>query len=320
MNVYIEFILLSAVVVYCAVQLSKQAEVIEANSKINVLLIGAILALATSLPELATGITSAFIGQADMSVSNVLGSNIFNLLILAVMNIAFYRRVINHHIQDQTNKFSVVVIAMYIVFIVGLFASKTGALNVFNFDLTSVFIVLIYFIGIKVINSKDIETHVEQNKNADAKILKIAVLKFLLFAFFVLFASIFLSLKAEQIMTLSGLSASFVGAIFIGISTSLPELVTTITLVKHRHYNLAAAGILGSNLFNFTILAIVDFVSNGSVYSFSSGVLTLAILGFIFSILMYIAIKYSKNNKYMNLLVPIIIIIGYLWFLLSGGS
>ncbi|MGL5020606.1 MAG: hypothetical protein ACRC5R_01070, partial [Mycoplasmatales bacterium] len=60
MIIYIEFLILSAVVVYCAVQLSKQAEVIEANSKINVLLIGAILALATSLPELATGITSAF--------------------------------------------------------------------------------------------------------------------------------------------------------------------------------------------------------------------------------------------------------------------
>ncbi|MGL5021237.1 MAG: sodium:calcium antiporter, partial [Mycoplasmatales bacterium] len=306
--------------VYCAVQLSKQAEVIEANSKINVLLIGAILALATSLPELATGITSAFIGQADMSVSNVLGSNIFNLLILAVMNIAFYKRVINHHIQDQTNKFSIVVIGMYIVFIIGLFASKTGALNVLNFDLTSVFIVVIYFVGIKIINSKDIESHAEQNQNADAKMLKKATLKFLLFAGFVLFASIFLSLKAEEIMTLSGLSASFVGAIFIGISTSLPELVTTITLVKHQHYNLAAAGILGSNLFNFTILSIVDFSSNASVYSFSKGVLLLAILGLFFSVLMYIAIKFSKNNKNMNLLVPVIIVIGYFWFLLSGGN
>lgn len=318
MSVYISFVLLAAGIVYGANKLSKEAEVIEANSKINVLLIGALLALATSLPELATGITSAFIGQSAMSVSNVLGSNIFNLVILAVMNLAFYKRIINHRIEDQTNKFSIVVILIYVVFMVGISTSASGALEVFNFNLTSIFIIMIYFIGVKVTSAKDVSTHEKQNQNADKKVLQKSFIRFGLFAIIVLIISVLLSLKAEQIMELTGLNASFVGAIFIGVSTSLPELVTTIALVRHKHFNLAAAGILGSNLFNFTILSIVDFVSTSTVYSYNTGIMVLAVIGIVFSILTYLAIRFSKENRYFNLVVPAIIVVGYFVYIING--
>lgn len=311
--IYIEFLILATIIVCGSILLSKQANIIEENSKLNAVFIGSMLALATSLPELATSLTSTLIGSSAMSISNILGSNIFNIMILAIMNIIFFNKVVYSKIKSSTNKinlFSLLIYASLSITIV--FDPKIFIIN--NVNITSFVIIIIYALALKN-TSQDDELNTD-NKNKDSNLLKRATITFIITAIVILITSIELSKVAQLIMIQSGLSASFVGAVFIGISTSLPELITCFTLISIGSYNMAASGVLSSNLFNFLILAIVDIIDKGSLYSSSdNGTIVLLSLGTLFTTLTIASISSKFKNKFTNILIPIIIVSLYLYLL-----
>ncbi len=312
--IYFQFMILAMIIVTGSIFISKQAEVIEEHSKLNALLVGSLLALATSLPELATGVTSTLIGQSAMSLSNVLGSNVFNILILAIMNIVFLKSVVYNEIKEKTNKTNYFVLAIYGLLAITFMLNSTHIMEIGRINIAAILIIVIYAFGIKSMGSTEEEHHDDREK--DPKKLKKAFLIFGLLAVLILFTSIQLSKVAEQIMEQSGLSASFVGAVFIGISTSLPELVTCTTLVKSRQYDMAATGVLGSNLFNFIILAVVDIIDKGSLFAAADkGTYILVVMGFVYVSLTTLAIKLKVKDKYLNIIIPILLITSYLYFL-----
>ncbi len=314
--IYFEFLLLATVIVCGSILLSKQANKIEENSSLNAAFVGSILALATSLPELATSLTSTFIGESTMSISNVLGSNIFNIMILAIMNILFFNRIVYSKIKNSTNYINIYTMIIYILLSIVVVLCPNGAFVIGNVDITSIIIIVVYGLGIKNIQSDEPE-HTTELKPKDNTGLKKAVITFIFTSLIILVTSIELSKVAQQIMIQSRLSASFVGAVFIGISTSLPELISCFTLVSMKSYDMAASGVLSSNLFNFFILAIVDIFDKGSLYSNADyGILILLVLGILFTGLTMSAIYSKFKNKYMNLLIPFIILSLYLYLLI----
>ena len=90
-------------------------------------------------------------------------------------------------------------------------------------------------------------------------------------------------------------ASSFIGAILLGITTSMPEVITFIALVKMKSFDLALSDIIGSNLFNLLILAIGDiFLKNKEIYYFvDKESMFLLIFGFILTILSF----YQNNRK-----------------------
>ncbi len=309
--IYFQFLILVIIIVTGSIFISKQAEIIEENSTFNALIVGSILALATSLPELATGITSSLIGQSPMSISNVLGSNVFNILILAIMNIVFFKLVVYNEINPKANRTNVFVLIIYALLALTFIFGGFEALTFGRINITSILIVVIYAIALKSLGG-DEEDNTEKHASIDKDKFKKAVLTFIGLAVVILFTSIQLSKVAEQIMIQSGLSASFVGAVFIGVSTSLPELVTCTTLMKARQYDMAATGVLGSNLFNFIILAVVDLVDKGSLYAAGDeGSLVLVILGVVYLSITTLLIQFKIKNKYANLIAPVLLICSY---------
>ena len=314
--IFIKFFILAAIVVFGANKLSKNAEKIESNSKINVVFVGIILALATSLPELATGITSAFIGQSTMAVSNVLGSNVFNLMIIAIMNIYFFKEVVYSNVKNETNKINYFSLIMYAVFLLSLFMANSGIFQVGRVDLLSLGLIVVYFVSLKVIKPEE-DPHAT-TEHHDKKLLNNAIIKFIVYAILILFASIFLSMVAEDIMEVSGLDASFVGAIFIGVATSLPEFTGAFTLCAMKKYDLAVASVIGSNLFNFIILGVVDIVDKEPLFKMESGLVVLAVYGIVMTLLTVFALKLKIKSKKKNLIIPIVIIVLYLSYIVSG--
>ncbi len=313
--IYLEFLFLAAIIVCGSIMLSKQADIIEQNSMLNAIIVGSILALATSLPELATGITSTLIGESAMSISNVLGSNIFNIMILAIMNIIFFNRVVYRQINDATNRLNYFTMAIYLLLTAIILWAPNGLFVIGTTDVTSILIIAIYGAGM-ILSGTDQET-ASSDVEKDPKKLKKAIILFIIIAAVILITSIQLAKVAELIMIQSGLSASFVGAVFIGVSTSLPELITCTTLVRLGSYDMAATGVLGSNLFNFIILAIVDIIDQGSLYSNGEqGTIVLLSLGIFFLILTMSAIRLNLKNRYTNLLIPFTIVATYLYVLL----
>lgn len=100
-------------------------------------------------------------------------------------------------------------------------------------------------------------------------------------------------------------ASSFIGAILLGITTSMPEVITFIALIKMKSFDLALSDIIGSNLFNLLILAVGDiFLKNKEIYYFvDKESMFLLIFGFILTILSF----YQNNRKVVkNKLVYII--------------
>ncbi len=313
--IYFNFLILVVIIVSGSIVISKQAEIIEENSKFNALIVGSLLALATSLPELATGITSSLIGQSAMSISNVLGSNVFNILILAIMNVVFFKLVVYNEIDRRANRTNIFVLLMYALLAVTFILNPSGIMEFGRINIASLLIIVIYAIALKSLDDGG-QQQVEENHEIDPKAFRKATLTFIALAVVILFTSIQLAKVAEQIMIESGLSASFVGAVFIGVSTSLPELVTCTTLMRARQYDMAATGVLGSNLFNFLILAIVDISDKGSLFAAAdSGIYTLVAVGFIYLLITTLLIQFKVKNKYANLVAPVLLIASYIMML-----
>ncbi len=313
--IYFQFLILVIIIVCGSIMISNQAEIIEKNSKFNALIVGSLLALATSLPELATGITSTLIGQSAMSISNVLGSNVFNILILAIMNIVFYKLVVYNEINRRANRTNIFVLVIYALLAITFMLNPSGILEFGRINIASLLIIVIYAIALKSLDGEE-DNKQEDTHEIDSKAFKKATLTFVVLAAIILFTSIHLAKVAEQIMVQSGLSASFVGAVFIGVSTSLPELVTCTTLMRARQYDMAATGVLGSNLFNFLILAIVDFSDKGSLFAAAdSGIYTLVVVGFIYLLITTLLIQFKIKNRYANLVAPVLLIASYIMML-----
>ncbi len=316
--IFLQFFILGTIVVIGAIKLANQAEVIEENSKMNAAIIGIILALTTSLPELATGLTSTFIGQPQMAIGNILGSNAFNFLILALFNILFFSKVIFSKVNKSAAILNIFSAIMYVFFLIA-FVSTNNHNNIEilgRFTLTSIGIFVTYLFAIRITSSQEDDSIHE--KAPDERLYKQAKLKFVFLAVIILTASIYLAKSADLIVAQTGMNASVVGAIFIGISTSLPELITCYSLVKSEKYTMAATSIWGSNLFNFAILTVLDiFATDPLLTQIDNDLLGLAIMGLIFALVNYIQTKVATTNKLINVVPSIILITLYIYFFIS---
>ena len=118
----------------------------------------------------------------------------------------------------------------------------------------------------------------------------------------------------------SFIASSIFGAILLGITTSLPEVITFYTLLKLDNYDLALSNIIGSNVFNLLVLAITSFFINNNIYNFiDDKSFTILILNIIFSFISIILIlrKRKNRNKHFYVLPSVIMLIIYIlfWFM-----
>lgn len=313
--IFIQFFILGAIVVLGAIKLAAQAEIIEQNSKMNAAIIGIIIALTTSLPELATGLTSTFMGEPQMAIGNILGSNAFNFLVLSLFNIVFFSKVVLSKVDKSATRLNIFSGIMYALFLIAFFATTHGNnIEILGrFTLTSIGIFVTYLLAIRI--TSNIEEQEEEEHIVDEVAYKKSKIMFVALAIIILVASVFLARSADVIVEVTGMNASVVGAIFIGISTSLPELVTCYSLCKSDSYTMAATSIWGSNLFNFAILTILDIFSNKPLLTqIDSALLGLAIMGLAFSMIHYIQTNIGSKHKIINILPSIAMFAIYLYF------
>jgi cation:H+ antiporter len=342
----IQYVLLAAVVVVAAQIAGALVDEFDQRTKLSGALLGGILLAAiTSLPEFITSIVATTVyNQPGLAFGNIFGSNFFNLVILAVLDLYFLRKYIYNKIQDLTKMMNFVNITYFVVllpFVINIFFNTevfgpqldnqfffivTNA-TLFGFSLMSITIMVLYFLSaLSLHGSSSTEEEDDQNEPSRYSSLSQPVL----FGLFGLTAAVmvtgayFLTGTTNNIAIATGLNASFVGALFLGVATSLPELVSVFTLVKLGNFNAAAGGIVGSNMFNFTIIAVVDAFVDVNVISLitndplvSSNALTLLVLGLINGIILLLAMnrKVRKKQTLFYAVPSVLIITNYLAYL-----
>ncbi|MGB9715665.1 MAG: sodium:calcium antiporter [Thermodesulfovibrionales bacterium] len=298
MLLWVGFIVCTSIIFYSGVKLSKYGDIIAEKTGLGRVWIGVVLmASVTSLPELVTGISSVtYAGVPDIAVGDVLGSCVFNMLIIAILDGSYSIMPISakaHHGNILSAGFSTLLLSMVAtVLFLGNRLMPLGWIGPY-----SLMFIIIYFIAIRLVFSyekKQISAFVK-GKAIDLRYkeipIKKAIVNYCINAIIVIIAATFLPTIGRGIADTTGLGQTFVGNIFIAISTSLPEVVVSISSVKMDAVDLAVGNLFGSNLFNILILAIDDiFFIKGPIISFVNlthiisalsaiGMTTIAIIG-----------------------------------------
>lgn len=292
------FLFLAGLTIYLSFKLSYYADILNKTSNISGVFIGGILlAGITSLPEFVTCLSSIFLNNPYLAIGDILGSNFFNISIMCLFDILFIKTMFYNYTKNKCYIIYLLLIINY--FIMYLFMGGIFNLELFNIGIPSFIIIISYIIYLKKAQEKDSKKEIIKTKEH-------VLLKFLFVGILMVIVSIFLTLIVNLIADKNpNVASSFIGAILLGITTSMPEVITFIALIKMKSFDLALSDIIGSNLFNLLILAIGDiFLKNKEIYYFvDKESMFLLIFGLILTILSF----YQNNRKVVkNKLVYII--------------
>lgn len=304
------FFVCTSLIVYAGTRLAKYGDIIAEKTGMGRTWIGLILmASVTSLPELVTGISSVtFAGVPDIAVGDVLGSCVFNMLILSLLD-AFFRQTPMstraHHGHILSGGIGILLLSFVGV---GLFAGR----NAFPFGWIGIYSLLfpiIYIVAMKLVFSYEKrqlavymkETAVEHRY--DEVSTRTAVMNYGVNALVVISAALFLPKIGAGIAEATGLGQTFVGNILIAFSTSLPEVVVSVSAVKMDAIDLAIGNLFGSNIFNIFILAIDDILfMKGPILSFVNPLHVLSVMSAIaMSAIAIIGLTYRAEKKQLFL-------------------
>lgn len=298
---YLIYLVTAAAVVWFSILASRYIDMIDRSTRISGAFLGGVLLSAiTSLPELFTSISATvLIDNPSLCIGNVLGSNLFNFGMLAVVILCFLKGFSSAHLSRSHNFVMLFLMLMYLALVVNwqwmnddaiIFGSNDDAW--LYISPTSIIIVLLYALTVRFLagdgNSQPDDEGDEVNLS-----LRTIVVRFVLASVGIIVASIILTYVTDDIATELNLGSGLAGALFLGVATSLPEVTSTISLFRMRNFDIAFGNIAGSNVFNYFVLAIADVLyAGGSAYSFGDEkVVNLTLFGLLSSIAIYIMLR-----------------------------
>lgn len=256
--VYIGYCVMVAIVVFLSIKLGKYVDVIDAKSNISGAFIGGImLAAVTSLPELFTSLSAVWIvKEPSMVIGNILGSDLINFAFFGVILLIFGRGLKKAEFSKFYYVALFVALGMYGLAALGLYLGDWLRIGWYTAVSPAILVLYVLFV------SKMPKTSEADGGEDECNItLKQAIIRFSVCAVVLIGASICLTYLTDIVADKLGLDGSFAGALFLGVATSLPELISSVTLCYRGNFNAAAGNIIGSNIFNFMILFVADVFS-----------------------------------------------------------
>jgi len=312
------YLFLAALTVTGAHRASRYMNDIDRKTNLSAALLGGFfLALMTSLPELVASLTSTVrLDNPALAFGNVLGSNLFNLLILAVIDLLFVKHMLFNHAGRKHA--ATLVVGLYLILVVpfALAAAEIFALDAFTLSIGMRLSLLSLVIGALYLYNLLRPRAVPVRVSTTSTGLKQSVTLFSVFALLVVVASYFLAVFADRVGVMLGWEASFAGSVLLGAATSLPEFTVVWTLIRLKNYSVAVGSIMGSNLFNLFILFIIDaarvdtdlFAAFNAVGNIEN-ILLLLILGLINSIMVVVALKRRPARRTGIYALPSVVVI-----------
>ena len=236
-----------------------------------------IVAMGTSAPEASVSIRAAFIGNNEIALSNIIGSNIFNGLIVVGICAFLASFKTDRTILKKDLPFNIIVTFILLIM---LFDGKLSRLE-------GIFLILLMIIYLGRMIYEAI-CHQQNEDNTKTRSLLTSIL--------------FIVLGGQQVVDQAciiarnlGVSENFIGLTIVAIGTSLPELVTSIVATKKGESGLALGNAIGSNIFN--ILFILGCSATLSPLTVINESIIDCIILLVSSILLYL---FAKTNKSMN--------------------
>ena len=305
--VWIKLLFCLVIILFAGIKLTRYGDAIAEKTGLGRIWIGLLLlALITSMPEMVTGISAvALVKVPDLAIGNFLGSCIFNLSIFAVLD-AIYRPapVLSKMSRSHTIPAVLGIMLIALVTMSILAGEVLSGLSLGWVGLPSIIILLLYLVSIRQIfysqHRKKTGTGQQPAKLRYGELSnKTVYIRFTIAALAIIGTGIWLAFIGDEIAATYNWSSSFVGSLFIAITTSMPELVVTITAVRIGVIDMAAANILGANMLNMANIFIADvFYSQGPILSLvSSEHLITAVAAIAMTMLVIIGLRFRQKRK-----------------------
>lgn len=306
MLLWLEFITCSVIIIICGTNLSKYGDIIAEKTGLGRAWIGLILlASITSLPELVTGISSvSFAGLPNLTAGDILGSCVFNLVILALLDpmdksSPIFSRVGQSHLLS--GGFGVLLIGISAVSIMA------GGLvpSVGHIGLYTPVIILVYAVGMRAVYfyekrfiNRLVAEAVETPRYPEKTLHRAAVL-YAANAVIVVAVALALPFIAGRLAVTTGLGTTFMGTVFVAMTTSLPEVVVSVSAVRMGAPDLAIGNLFGSNMFNILILAVDDiFYFKGPLFSnIEAAHASTALMAILMTAVALVGLTYRHDRK-----------------------
>ncbi len=263
--IYFLYLILAAAVVLISIKCADYVDMLDKKTNLSGAFIGGvILAAVTSLPELFTSLTAVIAVQNEgLVLGNILGSDVFNLTIFGGGALFAAKGFSQSRIGKSHRTTIYFTVAVYLLLTMAVVFG--WEFSIFNISVYSIVIFLLYLVSLKFMSSDDVESEGEDTNNLTVKQV---VVRFILFSVLLVAASIAITYVTDEISAQLNLGSSLVGAVFLGVATSLPELSSSIALIRRKNFNAMVGNVCGSNLFNFCILFLADlFCRRGSILS-----------------------------------------------------
>ena len=264
---WLQFGAIAVAILIAAQFMARSADAVAEKTGLGRSFVGVVmLATATSLPELGTGVSAiAFVDSPDLAMGDAFGSNLFNLMIIGLADL-YWR---NGPFLTAVRLTSVTVGALgagLILLAIGAIYFHNAATLMSSWYVSPLsaalvvgFLVTMLLVYRQEQNDED-KDEVDDGKSMEYadQSLKRAIGVYLVSAAVVVTAAVLLAETGIEIAEAMDWEASFVGTQFLALSTSLPEIATAFAALRLNAPDLAITNLLGSNVFNMGFILFVD--------------------------------------------------------------
>jgi len=276
-----------------------------------------IVSIGTSMPELMVSITSALEGYSDMSIGNVIGSNISNLLLILGVA-AVLQPVI---LKKQTRLIEVPICLTVSIIFYFICNNGQNVTRVDGLTLIGLFIVFIIYTIIMTIKGKEFDKELASKENKSEEQKSLAPIKSIIYIILGIaalkFGGDFAVDNAVKIAQWFGLSEKIISVTILAIGTSLPELVTTVSAAIKKESDIAIGNILGSNIFNMLLIIGVSALIKPITYNISYNIDMYIVMLATFVLFLFAYIPPKNQVSKMNGIVYLLMYVIYMITLFS---
>jgi cation:H+ antiporter len=265
--IWVLFLATAGIIVFAGTKLAFYGDVLAEKTGLGRTWMGLVLVAATtSLPELFTGIGSvALFSLPDIALGNILGACMLNLLIVSFLDLVGGKTPISakagpgHLLSIGCG--SIMMGILGIGFATREYLRPIGwvgwyTLALFALYPLSIRLVFLYERRRLRVEAKEVAEELHYGRIPT----RTAIRRYAAYALVIIGAAIYLPRLGERIAVASGLGQSFVGSLFIAITTTLPELIVSLSAARLGAVDLALGNLFGSVLFNLFILALDDLL------------------------------------------------------------
>lgn len=277
-----------------------------------------IVAMGTSLPELSVSLSAALAGSNEIAISNVAGSNFFNIVVVLGACALLTPVPVDKSIMKRDFPFSIVITALLVFFMGDIlkFWSDFSAEKdiVGNLSRINGIILLVLFVGYLFVTVKaalkDRKNTQENGEGEATRSVPVSIIFIVCGIIAIKFGGDFVVDSASSIATNLGMTETLVGLTIVAMGTSLPELVTSVVAAKKGETGLAVGNVVGSNIFN--ILLILGTSSAITPIAVSMENLIDGVIVLIVSVLVFFFGKSKEKIERKEGIVMLLIYIAYM--------